>query len=196
MSLYRVRAIINGVQGLPGLNTHYFAATGAGTGAEALTCATRVRAAWNAVAGQLPTAVVVSVQSQVDLIDPVTGNLAGSFSITPPANVGGSGGAFTGAPQVAAGLVWDTTVISNNRRLRGRTFISPLYGGTVGAPTPPAALVTALAAYSTQLLTASPPATAPASVWHRPGGALAGTSFPILVGTPAAKWFTLRSRLN
>jgi hypothetical protein len=202
VSLYRVRTVIQGVQGLPGLNTHYFIATGAGTTAEATTCAGRVRAAWAAVAPSMPNGVTIQVQGQVDLIDTPTGNLAGSFSIAPPALVGGSGGVNLGAPQVAGGIVWDTTVIVANRRLRGRTFVSPLFGGAVGAGAPVAPLPANLAAYSTALLTASPPATAPAAVWSRPiaagkpGGPRAGSSFPILVGTAASKWYTLRSRLN
>jgi len=196
LSLYRVRSVIQGAQGLPGLNTHYFAATGTGSSTEATTCAGRVRAAWAAVVNMLPTAITIQVQSQVDLIDPTNGHLAGSFSITAPALVGGAAGTAIGAPQVAAGIVWDTTAIVGNRRLRGRTFISPLYGGVVGGPAPASPVPGYCAAYSTALLTSSPPATAPASVWMRPRPALAGTSFPILVGTPATKWFTLRSRLN
>lgn len=197
MAIYRVRATIAGVSGLPGLSTCYFEVTAPHNGADALACAGRVRSAWDVLKTIVPATVGVTVQPSVDVLDEATGNLITSFGITPPAMVIGTGSATAMPAQVAAGLVLATPDIVNNRRVRGRLYLSPLTLAAMTGGTPPAGTITAVNAFGVALISASPPITpAPPVVWARPAPGRPGTSHRITAATCATKWFTLRSRLN
>jgi Zn-dependent protease len=195
VSIYRVRAAINGVQGLPGLFTAYYDASAGMSAGDALTVASRVRAAWDVFKTSLTPAITVQVSPVVDVLQETTGDLVGSFAITPPALVTGTA-AGAGAPnEVAAGLVYDTGVILGSRRLRGRSFLSPLSHTAVAGTIPPAGTVTNVNAMGVALITATPPAAvAPHVVWHRPKPGDPGQIFPTKSALCAAKFFVIRSR--
>jgi len=197
MSIYRIRATITGVGGLPGLSTCYFDEPVGPDVGRATTCAGRVRGGWDVVKSSLAAGVTVQVQPAIDVLDETTGNLEGSLTIATPALVT-STGANVGATQVAGGLVFSTGGIVNNRRVRGRLFISPLSQASMAGVTPPAGLGANLDAMGVALLTVSPPAANPLVIWHRPSSPTAtdGSSHPALGSIHATKYFTLRSRLN
>jgi len=202
--MYRVRSVLAGWQGGPGLSTFYFSTGGTASGSDALAAANRVRGGWDVVKGVLPSAVTVNVQGQVDVIDPIDGGLTTSFAVTPPATVTGTGVGVVGPPQVAGGLELFTSDVADGRRVRGRSFINPLVSAQTATATPSAGLNSALDAMGVAIVTVSPPATPALCIWHRPKfdpdppHALirAGSQFNVLSSGHATKFFTLRSRLN
>lgn len=203
-TMYRVRAVLSGWQGGPGLSTCYFSTGGSANSGDALTAAGRVRGAWDVVKGLLPSAVTVAVQGQVDVIDPVNGELQTSFGVTPPATVTGTGVGNVGPPQVAGGLELFTNDVADKHRIKGRLFISPLVSANTVTVTPSAGTNSGLDAMGVALVTVSPPATPALCVWHRPifgpppARTLlrAGSQFNVMSSGHATKFFTLRSRLN
>lgn len=194
MSIMRVRTVIQGSQGLPGLSTLYANGTSATpNNADAADMVARVRAFWDSIKANLPTANTFLVQGSVDLLDPATGALSGSLSVTAPATVTGTGGGQL-PPANAILLTGQTGVVVNGRRLRGRTFISPvasvaMTAGLVNSGV--AATIAASANLSLTGVTASVPV-----VWHRPKlpGPLGGSVSPVTTYTVGSQFAVLRSR--
>lgn len=192
--MMRIRTVITGTQGTPGLSTVY--ATGAGVtpiAADALDMVGRVRTFWNALITMLPSLITAQVQSQVDLIDPATGDLVGGLNPAAPAVVTGTGGAAL--PFAAAALlVANTGVIVNQRRLQGRTFISPLAATVNNAGNFGTAQSLAVTAAATNMLTGS--TTSTPCVWHRPTELFpaAGTQAPVSGYTTRIPYAVLKSR--
>jgi hypothetical protein len=193
--MYRVRAAINGQQGLPGLFTAYYDASGGPSGTDAATVAGRVRGAWDVLKTVVVSGATIQVNPQVDVLSELNGELISSFAIATPAVVTGTGSGTPGPMEVAAGIVYDTGVVVNGRRLRGRSFLNPLQSTSVLGVVPPAGLVTAVNAFGVALITASPPAAvAPHVVWRRPTVSLAGLFRPTTSALIAGKWWVIRSR--
>lgn len=149
----------------------------------------------------MANATTFQVQGAVDVIDDTNGELDSSFFVTPPAVVNSTSINGPGPAEVAAGLILDTGVITDGRRLRGRYFMTPLPGSLTSSLLPPAGLVTNLNAFGVALIGSTPPmATAPLVVWRRPKKDASGTiirlgsSAPVLSATAAPKYWTLRSR--
>ena len=196
-SLYRVRTTLQYGAGSPGLSTNYFLVTGGTANAtDAATVAGRVRGGWDVAKAMLSLGTTATVQPNIDVIADTNGDLVGSFGITPPAVVTGTGAAQTGPTQVMVGVRWLTSTFINGRRGQGRTFMGPIGSQATDFPTPQAAEVALVNAYVVGVLTASvPAAVAPAAVWSRPtspGGG--GSSTPITAGQCAPQFYTLRSR--
>lgn len=199
-NIYRVRTVLSGWQGGPGLATHYFETGVTNNATDALVAAARVRGAWDVVKGVFAGTTTMQVQGQVDVLDCQNGALVGSFGVTPPAVVTGTGAGVTGPAEVAGGLIYSASVVINGRRLVGRTNISPLRAGETATVSPSAGLNSGIDAMGVALLTISPPASIPLVVWHRPTrltptSPLAnGAEYPALTSTHAGKFFALRSR--
>lgn len=194
MSIMRVRATLEGLNGLPGLHTTYWNGTTATpTSGDADDCVDRVRAFWNSFAGFLADGMVVTPSGTVDVIQEGTGALVGSLpaSTTSVVSTGG-----TAAPLATMMLLkYQTADIVNGRRLQGRSFIGPLEatvntGGFVAAAAN-TALLTAAAFLSTGGATASE-----LVVWHRPSAvAPSGGSVGVVTGFDTSLNFAvLRSR--
>lgn len=137
VNILRVTARWSGFVGAPGYTVLHFRDFGTGDGpggepdaAQALAAAERARTFFASVATLLPNSVTIQVQSEVDMLEDTTGQLQDSFSVAPPAVVTGTGG--TGGYAAAAGAVvnWRTASFRNGRRIRGRTFLVPLAGGS------------------------------------------------------------------
>ena len=203
-TMYRVRTVLAGWQGGPGLSTVYFSTGGSPSGTDALAAVNRVRGAWDVIKGVLANTTTAQTLGQVDIIDPVAGALTGSFGVTQPAVVTGTGAGVTGPPQVAGGLELFTSDVVDNHRLKGRLFISPLRAGETATIIPSAGLNSGLDAMGVAIVTVSPPATPALCVWHRPKFGPApthtllrsGSQFNVTSSGHATKFFTLRSRLN
>lgn len=194
-NIARVRSVISGWQGGPGLATHYFDASVSFDAAAAAAVAGRVRGSWDVVKSVLSNTTTITVDSVVDVLDDSNGVLIASFGITPPAAVTGTVVQAIGPAFVAAGLTLDTGQIINGKRLRGRTFISPLPLGNTGSATPPTGLVTGVNAMGVALVTTTPTSTSnQLVVWRRPKGAAAGLSRKVLSSVTAPKYFSIRSR--
>jgi hypothetical protein len=198
MSLYRVRTILSGFPGAPGLSTTYHYDGGTPNSTDAQTAVNRVRGAWDVVKTIISPLCLINVSGQVDVISPADGSLVTTLTVTPPATVTGTGASGAAPVEVAAGLVLGTGAVVGGRRLAGRLFVSPLSQLAQTALTPAGGTATTINAFGVALITVSPgTAVAPLHVWHRPKppGSLTGDSK--LVTTAACninKWFVLRSR--
>jgi hypothetical protein len=188
--------VSSGWTGGPGLTTFYFAAASLGAEGqpEAVEAAARVQAWGNLVDAVVTPTVTMNVQSAVDQLDPVTGNLVGGFTVPALAGISGSGGANS-APQGITTLgQFITGVVINGRRVRGRVFNPP--PGTTqfqGNGNLAASAITdnnlALARLGVTVLT---PLTH--VVWHRPVGGSGGAQVAVSGYSTWGKGAVIRSR--
>lgn len=131
-TLLRVKSRWTGFSGAPGYTVMHFrdfdGAGGPGgdpDNTQASAAIDRVRAFFASIAGLYPSAVVVTVEPEVDVIEHTTGQLVNSLPGKQTAPVPGTTAANFSAP-VGAVINWGTGTIRNGRRLRGRTFLVPL----------------------------------------------------------------------
>lgn len=195
MTMIRVRAVISGVSGLPGLMTAYYQpALVTPSVAEVNDATGRVRAFWVALAPQLAAGTVVTVQQSTDTIDQATGALFGRVSAaSAPAAVTSTG---TGElpPATAAGMRLQTTTVVGSRLLQGRIFVSPLAMVASNNGVPSAGVVAALGTAGTALQTGATGITL--LVWHRPtaGGSNGSSAAVNSAQADSSKLWVLRSR--
>jgi len=195
MAIARVRAVVGGVSGLPGLSTFYFHIAGTSvTAAEANDVTGRVRLCWDAFKALLAAGTTVLVQQGVDVLDSASGALLAKGSATAAPAVVTSTGVGELPPATAMGLRLFTAVVIGGRALQGRAFLSPLSTNAATAGVPSSTAITAANAAGAALLTGATGSTC--VVWHRPsiahtGGLAADVSS---VGADSAKLWVLRSR--
>lgn len=116
----RVRVEWNGLGALPGLSTFYYGVASPNV-SDLVTFFTAIKALF-------PSGLSWTIPSSGDEIDDATGALTGGWV--------GSGGGTVSATATAAGypagvgarLQWNTGVVYDGRRVRGATFLAPLYG--------------------------------------------------------------------
>lgn len=193
MSMLRVRTVLSGWPGGPGLATFYFAYQTTGSGAaSAPDVVARVRAFWLACAALFPSSFSAQVQANVDDLDPTNGALVGSFAGGAPTAVAGSNGTQYNAFPAMLLLRENTGTIVAGRRVVGRSFIGPVAGSvdTNGSPTP--ANLTTLVSAATGMFTGS--TTAVSVVWQRPKPTRPGAVWTISNFTAAPYFAILRSR--
>lgn len=194
--LYRVRVTLGGWLGAPGLATHYFLEDGspADTAIErAQDCADRVRAGWVPIAAKQPGIWTCDVQSTVDVLNADTGALIASHSVTAPASLGGTEGTKFGPAAAGLCVNWLTGAFIAGRRLRGRTFISPVNDGVDANGTPTAPHVAAaLAMYP--ILSEHDTGFPLFAVWHRPVSGAGGAAHPVTGTTCRDVYSVLTSR--
>lgn len=195
-NLLRIRSVISGWSGGPGLTTFYFDPGVVTVDAAMVTGVTgRVRAYFDAWKAFMPNANSVVVDPVCDILDPANGSLSGQVSAgAAPSIVVGTGGALPGPAFVCAVGRLTTNSFIGGRRLRGRTFAGPLSAAFTDSLAPEGGLT---AAVQNGLIAVNTPAGGPGLVvWHRPkkvgtappsGGAVAGvintsvsTSFGVL----------------
>lgn len=193
--IMRIRTVLSGWQGGPGLGTHYFLpGTAGGVTADAVDCAARVRAFWNAAAGIFPTVMGFQVSGSVDLIEAVDGSLTGGLSGGSPAGTAGSN-ANTFAPYSTMVLLRaQTGVVINSRRVLGHWYLGPVATNQNVNGVPTAAAGTSAIAGGAALLTGAT-ASVPV-VWHRPHGSPpgGGVHVPISGFQASPEFAVLRSR--
>lgn len=196
--VYRVRSEWTGVAGAPWVSTQFFETTTTGSAADAQAAATKVANFWSAFSIHIHGDGTLAIESTVDLLSEISGELVNSYSVTTaPTQPAGAGDKL---PPVTQGLLrLETGVILDGRRIRGRIFIpAPLEAdSTGGAPT--AAYVTDLGTADDSLFAA--PANPALAVWHRPvfdpvTGARTrdGQAVVANAGAPQTTWSFLRSR--
>jgi hypothetical protein len=130
--LLRIKMHWTGFHGAPGYSSFYF--RDFTDQAQWIPTQEQVNAAAGAVSefafdnrGSLPSGVTLQVQSDVEIINSVNGNLVDVMSAAAqPAHAStvAAGPGYAGG----SGLVinWRTNVVRRNRRIRGRTFLVPL----------------------------------------------------------------------
>jgi len=132
IDLYRVRVILDGWQGGPGINTFHFRSSVALPSDSLDTVADMLSAAYYSLALYLVPGLTMRVDPIVDVFRDDTGELVRGESLDAPATVtmtSGAGG-ISRATQIVARF--GTNDVKHGRRLVGRTFIGPASGQALG----------------------------------------------------------------
>lgn len=125
MACYRVKLRWSGFSGAPGYTNLHFDAPTEPTqaGAQAV-----YDAAWTfsgEITSALPTAVSITTEGGVEVIDETNNQLITILSVTTNSTMKGlMSGGFSSA--TGAVITWETGEVKNGRRVRGRTFIVPI----------------------------------------------------------------------
>lgn len=160
--LAQITTVFQNFSGAPGYNNLYF--FGDPISPSTLTSAsTAAFTFWNNVVVQMSQGISFAIQPDVSILDPATGALIRSMSHTPSSQSNfASAGAYAGGAGAVVG--WKTAAVHRTRRLRGRTFVVPLGGGSYQSDgTLASATLTALQTHSANLQ-----AVANFGVWGRP----------------------------
>lgn len=118
----RVTLTGNPVTG-PSVATFYNSAPGSVGFADA------VEAFYTSVVGQFPFNLQFTVPSNGDILESTTGDLIGAWSDPGTGGVVSTSGAANWTQGVGARVVWNTNGLFNGRRVRGSTFMVPLWSG-------------------------------------------------------------------
>lgn len=192
--MQRARATITyPAAGAPGLITLYTRTTGVEDGGTAQLTVDRLHDALNAGLGIFAGSTSFDALTTVDDIDAATGALTGSHSVT-GWHLSGSGSDVYAPLASAIAITWKTSVIVNRRRVRGRTFLSPVSRGAIDSDgTPASGILTAVNAIATAWTDNGLTDTF-AVVWHRPKGTSTGSAEDITGHQVKDTFAVLRSR--
>lgn len=163
VTVYRVSAIWNGFPGAPGYSRFAFqdlitdaARNGAGV---------NVHAFFDALKAYIPSGTTIQVQGTVDGYDMATGVLTSSAAMTSvPAAVTSTQTPQTYVAGAGVFVGWNTSVIFNGHRIKGRTFLVPIvasYFDNDGSPI--STLITTVTAAGNTLASGTPDF----AVWSR-----------------------------
>ena len=182
-----------GFSGAPGFTNLYFLNPEPPTLAIRNTTAGRVRTFLETCKTKLPSTVTISYPTEMEQLEIDTGALVGTLPIDTLTNTVGTLVGNFSSPTGAC-INWQTGLIVNGRRLRGRTFLVPLGGaayqndGTLndGDRTAMATAATTLCSYQDNLVLA---------IWHRPSpGGSDGVAAQVSSASVTDKAAVLRSR--
>jgi len=146
---------------------------------------------WTALASRLAGGISLTTENSGDLVDETTGAITGTWTdgSTSIVNTSGSG-VFAGG--VGARIRWQTTGITNKRRVRGSTFLIPLTVNEYDAQGSLAtAFLTAAGGAAGNLFTASE---GNLRIWTRPVGGSGGHAHVVTNFTIPDRISWLRSR--
>lgn len=195
MSIFRVRAVLSGYQGGPGLMTQYFSPAVAGFNeALAQLSVDRVRDALSAGSELWGNWATWSVDGTVDEINEANGQLVSSLTVLPRTVTGTNPSTAIGPAPAGACINWLTAEIKRGKRVRGRTFLVPLYSaafqndGTLNTST-----LTSVAEFGDAMNDAGATDLVHV-VWSRPIAGTGGTKHGITGHRTADKAAVLRSR--
>lgn len=125
MALYRVKTRWTGFTGSPGYTILHFDAATEPTTAGAQSAYTSAHTFFQGISSALPSAVRLTVETAVELIDTPTGMMQDVFTVTAGTAISGTvTGGFSSS--TGACVNWNTPEVRNGRRVRGRSFIVPL----------------------------------------------------------------------
>lgn len=124
MAINRIRCVWTGFPGGPGVSTFYSLQPSTDLGL--------LHGFFDGIKSYLPTDVTVTIEGSGDILDETTGNLTGGWTDNAPAAVAGLNESPVAAP---AGFVviWETGVVMDGTRLRGKTYIVPVGSTTFEA---------------------------------------------------------------
>lgn len=173
----------SGVTGLPGVSVLYTEDDAAGVPG--------IKAFFNAIKALFPAGVSWQVPTAGDTIDDSTGTINGAWSDSGGGVVSSSGSGIWAAG-TGAYVRWSTTVIRGGRRVKGRTFLCPIFGSAFQSDG------TIVDAYVTTIQTAADTLVAADSlvVWARPGsgGVATGLACKVSAAVAPDRVTSLRSR--
>jgi hypothetical protein len=179
----RVRVDWEGMPGGPGVNTFY--------ALDGVVLRSALGDFYNQIAPIVPANITFQIHFGGDTIDSSSGDLTGSWGVSgrgpQAAEAVGPYSAPTGAV-----VTWDTGVVFDGSRLRGRSFLVPLVGSaftTEGAVAPTTLQVIQDAASALMIAGGQSMV-----VWHRPTPAHVGQFALATSAFPSPKAAVLRSR--
>lgn len=163
-SVYRVTALWQGFTGAPGYSKFSFSDLTDATSRNA--AGAKVRQLFEDVKAYRQIQWSVQVQPQIDEFDMATGALLGSsvMTVVPAASAGTTINTAVFAGGAGYCLTWNTGLILNRRRVRGRTFMVPAITCFENDGTLLAAAMTAIQAAATTFLSLTAPRP---NVWSR-----------------------------
>ena len=180
-SIWQVTWKWGGTTGGTGYTNLYYQGTSLDA-TEALAAATKSRLLFDGVKSLLATRITLNLQTDVRLINDVTGDLINIFTVSGITQVTGTAGVSYYAGASGACVDWLTSVLHGKHLMVGRTFIVPLYA--TGYDTDGSIAGTALTTLATaaeNMRTATGPTF---GVWGRPRKAktVDGVTIPALTG--------------
>lgn len=203
IKISRIRLAYSGWVGGPGLTTFYHAPKNLSTEFDQTqinALATRVRTWAVAAQAYYATLTVCTINTQVDILDAVNGELLESYIAADPGAVGAASASAPYAPACAALLQWKTAGIVHGHAVKGRTFISPLAASMVSSGTLVSGATTGLPSISAPLI-AGAAGEPRLCVWSRPVTVAKpkvpvrdGSAHLVIGATTPAKVAVLRSR--
>lgn len=118
-TLFRVRVALTGFPGGPGVSTFYFL--------DVSTAIESLNQMYQTMVGAFPLDCTINVERTGDKIEDTTGVLVGSWvgGVTAPI-VGTANGVY--AAPVGFLMGWETPIIADGHRVRGKTFMVPAVG--------------------------------------------------------------------
>lgn len=116
MPISRIRAAWSGFIGAPGVSTFY--------SLNPATDLPLLHGFFEGLAGTLPDNVTITLEGSGDILDETTGNLTGGWTEDAPAPVSGTVPGVYAAPAGYV-IIWETGVVMDAHRLRGKTYIVP-----------------------------------------------------------------------
>ena len=125
--MLKVKARWSGFQGSPGWTNFYFrdAAEGFFSQTQANDAVAKVNTFFVAAKPLLTSAVTITIQTDVEVVDDADGTLDSVFNVTAPAAIVGTNAVATFSGPTGAVITWRTSSVHNSRRVRGRTFLVP-----------------------------------------------------------------------
>lgn len=186
---------MSGYQGGPGLMTQYFSPAVAGFNeALAQLAVDRVRDALTAGSELWGSPITWSVDGTVDELNEADGQLVDSLTVTPRTVTGTNAQTSIGPAPVGACINWLTAEVKRGKRVRGRTFLVPLYGGAFQTDgTLQTSTLTSVAEFGAAMNDAGATDLVHV-VWSRPIAGTGGTKHGITAHRTADKAAVLRSR--
>lgn len=184
--MMRIRVVMTGVAGSPYYANHYFPD---GLSTDAQDQAQRVHDCYNGFATSLRTPLSIAVDTFVPTIDPATGDITGSFDITPIAPSGCTNVNDPLPPRTQLLARWNTPTYVGGRRVQGRTFLPGLCENWNVSGGRPASEILAIAQTQFSTLTTGEDRV---GVWSRKNGTFNQVS-GVSIST---EWSTLASRKN
>lgn len=146
---------------------------------------------FDGIKGLVPTGCQWQVPNGGDELDDATGTLLGSWSGAGNATIAATGGTGGYPAGVGAYVKWSTAAVVGGRRLKGRTFICPLWSGAYDSSG------TIATATLSNLVTEAVALAASGSlvIWHRPSSGGSGGSSSGVTGADVPDQVTsLRTR--
>jgi hypothetical protein len=127
----RIRTVLNGWSGGPGLQTFYFNVVGPDIAA-AQDCVDGVRVWWATYASVLLyDGATALTDPEVDVINPANGQVTDTIVVAAPLIVTGNGGTALTGPALAGLVRLRTDGFIGGRRVQGRIFVSPLAAASI-----------------------------------------------------------------
>lgn len=195
--LARVRTVITGWPGAPGLSTNYFVDSSP-LGWSNLVDAIReqIKLSWDSLAPYIHTNVTATVEKPVDIIEDTTGEILQTVAGDEVYSVTGTSTDPFLPPATAMAVTWRTDGVVAGKHVRGRTYLSPLTN-VASSPygVPSSTFIEDAEAYALEMNDGS--ANYPLAIWSRPktgAGAREGSTHLVTSSVVGTEFAVLRSR--